>query len=825
MQIIKNSSNQSQAALHQSNQPHPKQPFLKLSPTPREVVNVQARLIEEGELQAISMTTVVQQKDPEQKTVKNTVSPRKEKPEPALTHSDIPLVEQASRGDILHASDETKVISIEEQENIIGHSLSASLCNITLDTKATAADRRDERDPSVPNWQKFMAAPKAHSTASTLEQKHSIGTPSAVYAGTEQLESNIRSHSSEKLNRVTEGVRVSPAVTSHPSYSESKTSGNRSFTPQKLTYSMVVGQAIQNSEVQNLHFNEGSGKMDAISQRKSFCDLSSATSEPVEKSSSDSNTNFTGRVRAASVLEPSLFSTSSNSLWSNDINCDETSKQALLNPMNQFSHWLSENNSQLSGSFSELPTFLSSEFSSIHQTANDYGAIGSEAKGSSNNRASFRSRSKSQSFAFSVSSNATASSNPRPEYDQDSLLYSSIPLFDVHSANALLHTAKSSPEKTSNYSMVNCQSFRLSSTSRLSGNCCNDSEVDSSFSSEKPHSHSSNISSRHNSPCESKAIEIPTSFPTDYAKGMQMHNLDIFRNYPPSPPSTSFAYSYPNHCHFSNAIGQQSGANMFDGNDEAFCQDHSINACSNFSNNRSCHYKQSSPFQLNSYKGKLYLVEFKSGRTEVMFVQEVNSQPEFSIVINDYIIVEADRGEDLGKVVGEISIERMKQIMNDPDSVSLTQSEIYSGIGVKEIVPKRVHRLARPADVRLLQTKAQEEAIAMLRCQSKVRQKKLPMEVVDAEYQWDRNKLTFYFIADRRIDFRELVRDLFRIYKTRIWMCAVDKHRLKLLSSQSSYQMSSMYGTDSIDDSFENSLHSSQNFFEEDFPDDLSSLH
>ncbi len=47
----------------------------------------------------------------------------------------------------------------------------------------------------------------------------------------------------------------------------------------------------------------------------------------------------------------------------------------------------------------------------------------------------------------------------------------------------------------------------------------------------------------------------------------------------------------------------------------------------------------------------------------------------------------------------------------------------------------------------------------------------------------DRNKLTFYFAAERRIDFRELVRDLFRIYKTRIWMCAVDKNRAALLNS------------------------------------------
>jgi len=67
----------------------------------------------------------------------------------------------------------------------------------------------------------------------------------------------------------------------------------------------------------------------------------------------------------------------------------------------------------------------------------------------------------------------------------------------------------------------------------------------------------------------------------------------------------------------------------------------------------------------------------------------------------------------------------------------------------------------------------QDELKALALCQTKVRAKKLPMEVVDAEYQWDRRKLTFYFVAEKRIDFRELVRELFRLYKTRIWMASL----------------------------------------------------
>lgn len=189
------------------------------------------------------------------------------------------------------------------------------------------------------------------------------------------------------------------------------------------------------------------------------------------------------------------------------------------------------------------------------------------------------------------------------------------------------------------------------------------------------------------------------------------------------------------------------------------------------------------PFQLSSYNGPLWAIEFKSGRTEIFYVLEVDGEPQVRCTVGDLVIVEADRGEDLGRITAEISVARMRSCISGngdtTSSVSDDKNEISAELAAllrsKEIIPKRIHRLALPQDMKLLQAKAQEEALAMVRCQSRIRQKKLPMEVVDAEYQWDRNKLTFYFVADRRIDFRELVRDLFRIYKTRIWMCAVDK--------------------------------------------------
>jgi cell fate regulator YaaT (PSP1 superfamily) len=148
------------------------------------------------------------------------------------------------------------------------------------------------------------------------------------------------------------------------------------------------------------------------------------------------------------------------------------------------------------------------------------------------------------------------------------------------------------------------------------------------------------------------------------------------------------------------------------------------------------------------------------------------------------VIVEADRGKDLGKVVNDTitlaeveAFQRQQQQQQSHLGYSDTPTspgEHGSGSSSKkEINPKLIYGKAGTQDAQLLVTKMQDEVKALQLCQNKVRQKKLPMEVVDAEYQWDRRKLTFYFVADKRIDFRELVRELFRLYKTRIWMASL----------------------------------------------------
>lgn len=172
--------------------------------------------------------------------------------------------------------------------------------------------------------------------------------------------------------------------------------------------------------------------------------------------------------------------------------------------------------------------------------------------------------------------------------------------------------------------------------------------------------------------------------------------------------------------------------------------------------------------------GPLYIVEFKACRTDVFYVAEGSG---LDVHVGDLVIVEADRGRDLGKVIREnVSMSQVRalkaQQAREQALAMGGQQDDSEKINANNVQPKLIYRLSQPSEIAMLLVKSQDEQQAMLVCQAKVRQRKLPMEVLDGEYQWDRRKLTFYYYASQRIDFRELVRDLFKIYKTRIWMCA-----------------------------------------------------
>ena len=114
---------------------------------------------------------------------------------------------------------------------------------------------------------------------------------------------------------------------------------------------------------------------------------------------------------------------------------------------------------------------------------------------------------------------------------------------------------------------------------------------------------------------------------------------------------------------------------------------------------------------------------------------------------NDHVIVETARGIEYGTVVCD-----PKEVEDD-----------------KVIQPlKAVLRVATPKDDEQEASNKQKEREAYKICLDKIRKHDLQMKLIDAEYTFDNNKVLFYFTADGRIDFRELVKDLAAVFKTRI---------------------------------------------------------
>ncbi len=117
------------------------------------------------------------------------------------------------------------------------------------------------------------------------------------------------------------------------------------------------------------------------------------------------------------------------------------------------------------------------------------------------------------------------------------------------------------------------------------------------------------------------------------------------------------------------------------------------------------------------------------------------------------VIVEADRGEDLGEVRAVGSVAERKCAAGGCDS---------------RTPEKRIVRRAREDEVERMKALREDEDRVRAETRRLVKKHDLNMKITEAEWQFDRNKLLIYFTADRRVDFRELVRDLARTFRTRI---------------------------------------------------------
>ena len=136
-------------------------------------------------------------------------------------------------------------------------------------------------------------------------------------------------------------------------------------------------------------------------------------------------------------------------------------------------------------------------------------------------------------------------------------------------------------------------------------------------------------------------------------------------------------------------------------------------------------------------------VAFKpAGKIYDFLTNEVNTKR------GDLVVVETEKGEDLATVI-------------------LTDREIEVD---DSQVMRKLFRIANEDDLQRLEENKRDEPKAFEECKKLIAKNELEMKLLKAEYTLDRSKLTFYFTADGRVDFRQLVRDLASVFRTRIEM-------------------------------------------------------
>eukprot|EP01033_Poteriospumella_lacustris_P001036 gene1036-748_t len=194
------------------------------------------------------------------------------------------------------------------------------------------------------------------------------------------------------------------------------------------------------------------------------------------------------------------------------------------------------------------------------------------------------------------------------------------------------------------------------------------------------------------------------------------------------------------------------------------------------------------PIPSNNSSRMMYQVQFKR---YVRFFTLPSTQspatPLLNVVRGDFVIVAADRGEDMGIVTA---------VMNMQEFIDrrLTMST-KSNIQEEDSIIGTILRVATLAERQQLPKKYRnEETVVKLKLTHKnpwfaardlaTNTYRLPLTITDADYQFDGHKLTVFYSSDARVDFRDYVRDMFSLFKTRIWM-KKDPHHLMARSDRS----------------------------------------
>jgi len=141
-----------------------------------------------------------------------------------------------------------------------------------------------------------------------------------------------------------------------------------------------------------------------------------------------------------------------------------------------------------------------------------------------------------------------------------------------------------------------------------------------------------------------------------------------------------------------------------------------------------------------------WVVEFKGNRLE----HHANSA-ELTLAERDFVIVACERGLDMG---------RLRRL-----DTGLREEQLWLA---RDNELRKVVRIANESDSDRYKSNREMEQEAYRDTRRRIEEHSLEMKLVDVEFQWDVSKITFFFTADRRVDFRALVKDLAGVYRTRI---------------------------------------------------------
>lgn len=189
------------------------------------------------------------------------------------------------------------------------------------------------------------------------------------------------------------------------------------------------------------------------------------------------------------------------------------------------------------------------------------------------------------------------------------------------------------------------------------------------------------------------------------------------------------------------------------------CNIHNSRGCASLSNNeKDC---KTSCGKLNVYNwlddiplglDPLDIVEIRFKNTRKDFYRNVNG---IKLEEGEIVAVEASPGHDIGTVslTGQLVLQQLRKNKTSP-----------------RIEFKKVYRKAKPADIEKWQNAIDQEHRTMIEARKIAGELKLNMKIGDVEYQGDGNKAIFYYIAEERVDFRELIKVLAEEFKIRVEM-------------------------------------------------------